>query len=179
MDNPLRRRFLAWFERTYGETDTSEKKEEARRKFMGKTGYTKGRVTQLFDPDEPLENKAARNIAERIGKPADYFLVDRPEFGHSPERERALVEGRVLDDLRDIERIDPEAYKKLLSNLRIVADGVRASEQMDQAPQAEPKKTRPPPKINRDQAPARHQSLLGDASGFGARTGDPSGEANS
>lgn len=76
MSNPRRRRFLDWYARTYP-ADSS-----GRAKFMRDTArpglppLTKGRVSQLFDDDEPFGERAARSLAERLGLDPDYFERD-------------------------------------------------------------------------------------------------------
>lgn len=41
--------------------------------FLKRSGLTKGRLSQLLDPDEPFGDVAARNLAERLQLPAGYF----------------------------------------------------------------------------------------------------------
>lgn len=40
---------------------------------MQKSGLTKGRLSQLLDPEEPFGDVAARNLAERLKLPPGYF----------------------------------------------------------------------------------------------------------
>jgi len=40
------------------------------------TGLTKGRVSQLLDPNEPFGDNAARRLTEKLGLPMRYF--DQP-----------------------------------------------------------------------------------------------------
>lgn len=72
MHNPRRERFIAY-------VDAHLK--GSREALMAKTGLTKGRVSQLFDENQPFGDVAARNLAERLGLPLDYFDRDHP-----PER---------------------------------------------------------------------------------------------
>ena len=41
--------------------------------FLEKTGLTKGRLSQLLDPNEPFGDVAARNLADRLELPPGYF----------------------------------------------------------------------------------------------------------
>ena len=41
--------------------------------FLKKSGLTKGRLSQLLDPQEPFGDVAARNLAARLELPAGYF----------------------------------------------------------------------------------------------------------
>ena len=47
-----------------------------RAKFMAKTGYSKGRVTQLLDPEVGLGEVAGANLAKRLGL-ADQRYFDK------------------------------------------------------------------------------------------------------
>lgn len=76
-DNERRRRFMEFF--------NTELRGD-RRLLMDKTGLTKGRVSQLFDPGEPFGEKAAASLAEKLNLPRDYF--DRDEA--PPTRESRL-----------------------------------------------------------------------------------------
>lgn len=44
-----------------------------RGKFLKAAGITKGRLSQLLDPDEPFGEVAARNLEERLQLPPGYF----------------------------------------------------------------------------------------------------------
>jgi hypothetical protein len=68
MKDQRRRRFLAYFEMALA---------GSRETLMRRTGYTKGRISQLFDDDQPFGELAARNLAERLGLAVDYFEMDR------------------------------------------------------------------------------------------------------
>lgn len=41
--------------------------------FLKKSGLTKGRLSQLLDPDEPFGDVAARNLAARLELAPGYF----------------------------------------------------------------------------------------------------------
>lgn len=63
-DAARRQRFASWLETALGND---------RAKLMQRTGLTKGRVTQLLDPDEPFGERAASNLARKLSLPEDYF----------------------------------------------------------------------------------------------------------
>lgn len=65
MDAERRKRFVAYFEGPPLHGD--------RAKLMQKTGYTKGRVNHFLDTDQPFGQKAAANLATRLGLHADAF----------------------------------------------------------------------------------------------------------
>lgn len=113
MERPLdaarRRRFVLWFERTYGT------KPDARTRFMADSGkrgdaaLTPGRVTQLFDEKEAFGERAAKNLATRFGLPETYFLAD--EEG-PPLSQGALDVARSLDHLKSV---DPQRWRMMLA----------------------------------------------------------------
>lgn len=41
--------------------------------FLKASGYSKGRISQLLDPDEPFGEVAARNLEERLNLEPGYF----------------------------------------------------------------------------------------------------------
>ena len=41
--------------------------------FLKKSGLSKGRLSQLLDPNEPFGDVAARNLADRLELPPGYF----------------------------------------------------------------------------------------------------------
>lgn len=41
--------------------------------FLKKSGLTKGRLSQLLDPNEPFGDVAARNLCDRLELPPGYF----------------------------------------------------------------------------------------------------------
>lgn len=65
MDAERRGRFVAYFEGPPLRGDRSQ--------LMRRTGISKGRVTQLLDPDEPFGQKAASSLAVKLGLSADAF----------------------------------------------------------------------------------------------------------
>lgn len=65
MDEIRRQMFLAYFQ-------TQLKGDRAA--LIKRAKLTKGRVSQLFDESEPFGERAARNLAERLGLPETAFL---------------------------------------------------------------------------------------------------------
>jgi hypothetical protein len=74
MPNKRRARFVAYFNGPL---------KGSRAKLMERTGLSAGRVTQLFDEREAFGERAARNMAESLGLPPDYFEAE-PVPGSSP-----------------------------------------------------------------------------------------------
>jgi hypothetical protein len=109
MDQDRRRRFIEWFAATYGDDDA-----EARAKFMADSAkhgrslpLTKGRVTQLFDPDEPFGERAARNLADRFGLEENFFLLNQGHKVSEPSVLYALPHRRRRSrDEVEIEHFD-------------------------------------------------------------------------
>lgn len=85
---------MRWFHDTYGDG------EDARARFMADSGrhgfdaFTKGRVSQFFDENQPFGERAAKSIAQRLGLPEDFFL--------SGEEEAATLDPDILDLARQI-----------------------------------------------------------------------------
>jgi SOS-response transcriptional repressor LexA len=69
MDKERRDRFVAYFE---------SKLKSDRQELMRRTGYSKGRITQLLDENEPFGELVATRLAERLRLPETYFLMDAP-----------------------------------------------------------------------------------------------------
>jgi len=67
-DSERRARFIAYFNGPPFNGD--------RQKLIRASGYTEGRVSQLFDPKEPFGEKAARNLAQRLHEPDLLFIRD-------------------------------------------------------------------------------------------------------
>ena len=44
-----------------------------RRRFLEKSGISKGRLSQLLDPDEPFGDVAARNLEDKLQLEPGYF----------------------------------------------------------------------------------------------------------
>lgn len=67
MENPRRRRLVAYFERELkGDRAT----------LIRRSGLTHGRISQLFDPLQPFGELSARRLAESLGLSSDYFERD-------------------------------------------------------------------------------------------------------
>lgn len=94
MENRRRDRFIAYFNGPPLKGD--------RELLIRKTGYTKGRVSQFFDRDQPFGERAARALAERLGLDADYF-----------EREMGTVPKVAYRDLNGFEAQLVELFRKL------------------------------------------------------------------
>lgn len=122
MDNPRHRRFIAWFKATYGKVN-----EESRKKFTRDTGSSgeppssQGRVTQLFDENEPFGLLATRSLANCLALDENTFLSDS-------ESSAPIDDGEALKlaDLRAIRRINPETYDKMVGQIGLIAEGARA-----------------------------------------------------
>ena len=107
MDQDRRRRFIAWFSKTYAGMTSAE----ARAKFVmdakrfGDKAITKGRVSQLFDEQQQFGERAAKNIAIRLGLRADYFLMDAAAAGAPPTVRTAQAEAlaTLFDRITDPE----------------------------------------------------------------------------
>jgi hypothetical protein len=70
MDNERRQRFIDFFSGPPYRGD--------RGKLIAKTGYTKGRIAQYFDENQPFGERAARELAIRLDLPKTYFELERP-----------------------------------------------------------------------------------------------------
>lgn len=68
MDSARRRRFIAAFNAKPWNGD--------RQKFMKETGYSKGRVAQFMDERQPFGERAAREVAVRMGLNERAFETD-------------------------------------------------------------------------------------------------------
>lgn len=109
MDDARRARFLRFVADHCGP--------DPRRYLLAETGLSKGRITQLFDPDEPFGERTGRNLAEKLDLPPDYFERDKPPPGELSDEaiawawefERAPPSLRArLHRLYDLLREDPE-----------------------------------------------------------------------
>lgn len=77
MDADRRRRFIALFK--------SKRFNSNREKLIEQSGLSKGRVSQLFDPNQAFGERAARALAESLDLPPNYFEHDAaPEGGLPP-----------------------------------------------------------------------------------------------
>jgi SOS-response transcriptional repressor LexA len=64
-DAARRAAFVSWFNGSPCKGD--------REVLIRKSGLTKGRISQLFDPDQQFGERAAASLADRLGLPADFF----------------------------------------------------------------------------------------------------------
>lgn len=128
-----RSRFLAWYESTYGRLPPAQ----ARAKFTKATGrigghpLSKGRVSQFFDPDQPFGESAARNLGKRLGLGADWFLVDRPEFGRAPSPVDIAAPRAPAPDFRDRMEVSESDFA-LLQDIKTVMESPRGAAQVEE-----------------------------------------------
>lgn len=64
-DATRRAAFVGWFNGSPCKGD--------REALIRKSGLTKGRISQLFDPNQQFGERAAASLADRLGLPADFF----------------------------------------------------------------------------------------------------------
>lgn len=85
--NVRRRRLLSYFSGPpfYGN----------RAGLIAQTRLTRGRVSQLFDEEQAFGERAAAQLAGRLGLPPDYFEYDHDEDAGEP---RSLVWARVVSE---------------------------------------------------------------------------------
>jgi hypothetical protein len=115
MDADRRRRFKDYFE---------QQLKGDRARLLSKTGFTAGRVSQLFDEAQPFGERAARSLADRLGLPPDYFdrdhhaanetvtdplaLILLTEFGSDAQRGLAAAARlRALADQLELKASEP------------------------------------------------------------------------
>jgi len=113
MENARRRRFVEFF--------NGPPLKGSREALMKKTGLSKGRVSQLFDENQPFGERAARNLAEALRLPGDFFerTLGGPPAPPQDYADRHVVsesDWAALQELRDIEAAPPLARK--LNELR-------------------------------------------------------------
>lgn len=142
-----RLRFAAYFRERFGDD---------RAKFMRATGLTKGRVTQLFDDNEPFGELAASRLAHKLGLPPDYFERDHAS-GDADSMARSDRERRWLQAFRDLPPARADA------RLRSVA--AEAQEFREYA-EAKSKRDAPlRPAVDDESTPT--DAFVGGTSGFG------------
>lgn len=108
MDDARRRRFLQFFEEQY---------HGDRARLIRETEYTKGRVAQLFDNDQPFGERAGRNLAEKLELPLDYFERDRPKPGQ--------LSAEAVEWAWRYERLSPGERQRLRLLYQVARDGVQ------------------------------------------------------
>lgn len=129
MDAARRRRFKAWYAKTYGS------KSDPRASFIRDSALTtgsplsKGRVTQLFDEDEPFGEKAATALARRLGLDPDVFLKD-DEQGPPPKPPADFSDPEPGDSgfaqlARDLPLIPAEERRQIVKSIHERAEETR------------------------------------------------------
>lgn len=77
MDDATRRsHFEAWFAGPPMNGD--------REALIRRSGYTKGRISQFFDPGQSFGERAARSLAKRLGLPPEFFNTPPIPVGDEP-----------------------------------------------------------------------------------------------
>jgi hypothetical protein len=94
MENRRRDRFIAYFNGPPLRGD--------RELLIRRSGYTKGRISQFFDSDQPFGERAARALAERLGLVPDYF-----------EHDASMAPKMAYRDLNGFEAQLVELFRKL------------------------------------------------------------------
>lgn len=97
---------------------------------MRRTHLTKGRISQLFDEDQPFGELAARNLAERLHLPHDFFERDPAGRSAVPAEtagafmaKPVTAEQRALLD--DMEELLPEDYDRIRRQIAELAGRMR------------------------------------------------------
>lgn len=91
-DDERRRNFAAWFAGAPYRGD--------RARLMSRTGLTKGRITQLLNDagTEPFGERAATNLARKLGLADDFFERPPPGGGSVNEPAAAYGASRTIED---------------------------------------------------------------------------------
>jgi hypothetical protein len=100
--------------------------EGSRSRLIELTGLTHGRVSQLFDEQQPFGEQAAANLAEKLGLALHYFEHD----AHGTEPAEGASGARSAWMLSELERDVLGALRALPAEqrLRIAADVVEQAE---------------------------------------------------
>jgi hypothetical protein len=141
MTNARRSRFVAYFA---GKPFWGD-----RGKLIAKTGYSKGRIAQLFDEDQAFGERAARSLAERLGLDPDYFERDFGATTNAPAARSPLAElaAEMISELSVADQ--RRAYAVLVSSInRWQQEQNLPTSVDDEAP-----RLGPPPNVK----PARHR----------------------
>ncbi len=93
MKETRRDRFSAYFKERLGGD---------RARLMQRTGYTKGRISQLLDKREPFGELAAARLASKLGLPTDYFERDHAPGEAAPSVQLTEPEKQWLQAFRDL-----------------------------------------------------------------------------
>jgi len=124
-----RRRFLAWYAREYGNLANGKQKFiEATRGGDDNKPLTKGRISQLFDPEQAFGEAAARSLARRLQLPEDIFLVDSEATLDQEYVDFDAEQREIWVDMLDIRNINPDTYANLKARIHAMAEGARASD---------------------------------------------------
>jgi hypothetical protein len=127
MVNKRRQRFLDYF--------NGPPLKGSREALIRRTEYTKGRISQFFNEKQPFGERAASELAQRLGLPPDYFERDEPNHIY-PLGEAAPVdnlsvltaeEHRLVYDVRDLL---PEDREHFLAEIRTRAAQMRKHAQL-------------------------------------------------
>jgi hypothetical protein len=73
--------------------------------LIRETGFTKGRVSQLLDPDEPFGDNAAASLVERLHLPAGYFDPPTTRDTSRPVSRDAMEVALAYDKMSPAERM--------------------------------------------------------------------------
>jgi hypothetical protein len=125
MDADRRRRFVDYFKGAPLNGD--------RAKLIQKTKLSKGRIAQLFDEDESFGERAARNLAVKLGLAPDYF-----ERTVAPSTEGLSAESLRFAAL--YESLSPKERLKLQRLYQVVTEGAEEEPPEDTTPQKELRK---------------------------------------
>lgn len=129
-DEDRRRRLVEYFDAKLGGD---------RARLIRMTGFSKGRVSQLFDPGQPFGERAAAGLALKLGLSPDYFERESPQT-LSPA---ALELAALYDAMTDGEK----------SRLKLLMQAARDSVHSP-TPPAHPRASSPQPAART--AAARH-----------------------
>ncbi len=153
---------------------------DSRASFMKETGYSKGRLTQLFDVDAQFGERASLELAARIkGLDPHYFENPLWPDGSNP------VETRIAEmtaALREVQAMDPQRLDSLEANLKALVDSMKTTDEILRTSHGVTgyvTETRAAetlgaaPKLKRPQKRSeQRENLLGGSSGFGELQSD-------
>lgn len=105
MENPRRRRFLDYFNGPL---------KGDRELLIRRSRYTKGRISQLFDDEQPFGEGAARNLAVRLGLAPDYF---------EREHEAGSLDAETMEVAKRYGQMSPEERQRFRALLTAPGEG--------------------------------------------------------
>ena len=115
-DSDRRALFEAWFAGPPMRGD--------REALIKKSGYTKGRVSHFFDPDQQFGERAARSLASRLGLPDEFFNTPATDASAPPAPAPATGRGaleqalKIIDDaLAPLDAADRHSAVRILQDL--------------------------------------------------------------